>query len=62
MTEEEFAQLTADYVAAAKARLKMIRVDITTRPGAAATYRELADTEWQLGQAWDAEIRRISES
>jgi hypothetical protein len=58
MTDEEFAQLTQDYLAATEARVALIRTDIPATPEALAVYRELADREWQLGQAWDAEISR----
>lgn len=59
MTSEQFAQLTDDYVAATKARLEFIRADLADTPNAVASYRECADQEWELGLAWDAEIRRI---
>ena len=58
MTDEEFAQLTQDYLAATEARVGLIRADIPATPEALAVYRELADREWQLGQAWDAEVSR----
>jgi hypothetical protein len=60
MTDEEFAQLTQDYVAATEARLALIRADIPATPEALTVYRELADREWQLGQAWDAELSRTA--
>jgi hypothetical protein len=56
MTDEEFAQLTEQYVAATEARLALIRADLPATAEALATYRELADREWQLGQAWDSEL------
>ncbi len=62
MTPDEFAQLTMDYVAATKARLKLVRPDLAATSEAVATYREYADKEWGLGQAWDAEVRRASQS
>jgi len=62
MTPEEFAELTTEYVAATKARLELIRPDLALAPDAVATYRECADKEWELGQAWDAEIRRAGQS
>ena len=60
MTDEEFAQLTQDYIAATEARLALIRADIPATPEARAVYREVAEREWKLGQAWDAEINRPS--
>jgi hypothetical protein len=60
MTDEEFAQLTQDYIAATEARLALMRADIPATPEARAVYREVADREWALGQAWDAEISRPS--
>jgi hypothetical protein len=60
MTDEEFAELTKQYVAATEARLALIRADLPATPEALATYRELADHEWTLGQAWDAELQRGS--
>lgn len=60
MNPEEFAQLTTDYVTATKARLKLIRPDLAATPDAVATYRECADKEWDLGQAWDAELTRTT--
>jgi hypothetical protein len=38
--------------------LALIRADLPATPEALATYRELADHEWELGQAWDAELQR----
>lgn len=61
MTTEQFAQLTIDYVAATKARLEFVRADLAATPNAVASYRECADQEWELGLAWDAEIRRIAD-
>lgn len=60
MTDEEFAELTEQYVAATEARLALIRADIPATPEALATYRELADREWVLGQAWDAEVSQAA--
>ena len=60
MTDEEFAELTQQYVAATEARLALIRADIPATPEALATYRELADREWALGQAWDAEVSQAA--
>ncbi len=60
MTDEEFAALTQQYVAATEARLALIRADIPATPEALATYREVADREWQLGQAWDAEVSQAA--
>jgi hypothetical protein len=60
MTDEEFAELTKQYVAATEARLALIRADIPATPEALATYREVADREWQLGQAWDAEVSQAA--
>jgi hypothetical protein len=59
MTDEEFAELTRQYVAATEARLALIRADLPATPEALATYRELADREWELGQAWDAEVSQV---
>ena len=58
MTDEDFAQLTQDYIAATEARLALIRADIPATPGARAVYREVAEREWKLGQAWEAEMNR----
>lgn len=58
VTDEEFAELTKQYIAATEARLAMIRADLPATPEALATYRELADREWELGRAWDAEVQR----
>jgi len=60
VTDEEFSELTKQYVAATEARLALIRADLPATPEALATYRELADREWQLGQVWDAEIQRAA--
>ena len=56
MTDEEFAQLTAEYVAATEARLALIKADLPATPAALQAYREVAEREWQLGVAWDAEL------
>jgi hypothetical protein len=61
MTDEEFAELTTLYVAATEARLSLIKADLPATPEALATYRELADREWELGLAWDAELLRTLE-
>jgi len=61
MTDEDFAALTKQYVAATEARLALIRADLPATPEALATYRELADREWELGQAWDAELQRAAQ-
>jgi hypothetical protein len=61
MTTEQFAQLTSDYVAATKARLEFVRADLAETPNAVASYRECADQEWELGMAWDDEIRRMTD-
>ncbi|HEX8094596.1 hypothetical protein [Jatrophihabitans sp.] len=60
MTDEEFAQLTQDYIAATEARLALIRADIPATPEARAVYREVAEREWKLGQVWDAEVNRAA--
>ncbi|MDT0261688.1 hypothetical protein [Jatrophihabitans lederbergiae] len=62
MTDDQFAELTKDYVAATEARLALIKADLPATPEAVATYRELADREWTLGQAWDAELQRVVEA
>ena len=62
MTDEQFEELTRQYVAATEARLALIRADIPATPEALATYRELADREWTLGQAWDAEVSQTASS
>lgn len=59
VTDEEFAELTQQYVAATEARLALIRADLPATPEAMATYRELADREWELGRAWDSELQRV---
>ena len=61
MTDEDFAELTRQYVAATEARLALIRADLPATPEALATYRELANREWELGQAWDAEVQRAAQ-
>lgn len=61
MTDEEFAALTSDYVAATRARLALIEADLPATPAALAAYREVADREWQLGAQWDAELSRSIE-
>jgi len=61
MTDEEFAELTALYIAATEARLALIKGDLPTTPESLTTYRELADREWELGLAWDAELLRTVE-
>jgi hypothetical protein len=58
MTDEEFAELTTLYIAATEARLALIKADLPATPQALTTYRELADREWELGLAWDAELLR----
>jgi hypothetical protein len=58
MTDEELAQLTQDYIAATEARLALIRADIPITPEARAVYREVAERERKLGQAWEAEMSR----
>jgi hypothetical protein len=60
MTDEQFAELTQQYVAATEARLALIRADVPATPEALATYREVADREWELGQAWDAEVSQAA--
>jgi hypothetical protein len=55
MTDDEFTQLTVDYIAATEARLAWIRADQLNQAGSLDTYRELADREWELGLAWDEE-------
>jgi hypothetical protein len=61
MTDEEFAELTTLYIAATEARLSLIRAGVPAAPEALATYRELADREWELGLAWDAELMHTFE-
>jgi hypothetical protein len=61
MTDEEFAELTGLYVVATEARLSMIKAELPATPEALATYRELAEREWELGLAWDAELLRSFE-
>ena len=56
MTDDEFAELTVQYIAATEARLALIKADLPATPAALATYREVADREWELGLAWDAEL------
>lgn len=58
MTDEDFAQLTQDYIAATEARLALIRADIPATPEARAVYREVAERESKLAQAWEAEMNR----
>ena len=62
MTDEEFAELTQQYVAATEARLALIRADIPATPEALAAYREVADREWELGQVWDSEVSQAASS
>ncbi len=61
MTEEEFADLTNHYVAATEARLAWIKSGLPVTADEIATYRDLADREWELGLAWDAELLRAFE-
>jgi hypothetical protein len=61
MTDEDFAELTQQYVSATEARLALIRADLPATPEALATYRELADREWELGQVWDVEVQRAAQ-
>jgi hypothetical protein len=61
MTDEEFAELTKLYIAATEARLSLIKADLPATPEAMAIYRELAEREWELGLAWDAELLRSFE-
>ncbi|MBV9593380.1 MAG: hypothetical protein JO147_06260 [Actinobacteria bacterium] len=61
MTEEEFADLTAQYIAATERRLDLIKREKLNTPSALSAYRELADQEWELGLAWDAELERSFE-
>ncbi len=61
MTDDEFATLTSQYVAATEARLAFIRGERPATAEALDKYRELADREWELGLAWDAELLRIFE-
>lgn len=61
MTDEDFAELTKQYLAATDARVALIRADLPATAEALATYRELADREWELGQAWDAEVQRTAQ-
>ncbi|HEX4392931.1 MAG TPA: hypothetical protein VH084_15535 [Mycobacterium sp.] len=61
MTDEEFAELTAQYIAATEARLTLIRADLPVTPAALANYRDVADHEWELGLAWDEELMRSVE-
>ena len=58
MTDEEFAQLTQDYIAATEVRLALIRADIPATKVSLAVYREFAEREWQLGRTWDEEVIR----
>ncbi|MCW2539542.1 MAG: hypothetical protein JWN95_1267 [Frankiales bacterium] len=62
MTDEEFTALTEQYTAATEARLALIKADLPATPEAVATYRELADREWELGSAWHAELLRSAEA
>jgi hypothetical protein len=59
MTDDEFAALTHEYVIATEARLALIRGDRPSTPDELNNYRHLADREWELGLAWDAELLRI---
>lgn len=61
MTDEDFAELTKQYLAATDARVALIRADLPATPEALATYRELADREWELGRAWDTEVQRTAQ-
>ena len=58
MSDEEFAELTTLYIAATEARLALIKAALPATPAAMAVYRELAEREWELGLAWDAELLR----
>jgi hypothetical protein len=61
MTEDEFAALTEQYVAATQARLDFIKGERPTTPAELSTYRDLADREWEIGLAWDAELLASAE-
>lgn len=61
MTDDQFAELTKDYVAPTEARLALIKADLPATPEAVATYRELAEREWALGQARDTELQRVAQ-
>jgi hypothetical protein len=56
MTDDEFAEMTTVRIAATEARLTLVKVNLPTTPDAMATYRELAEREWNLGLAWDTEL------
>jgi hypothetical protein len=58
VTDEEFDELTAQYIAATEARLALIKSERLATPDALARYRDIADHEWELGLAWDAELLR----
>ncbi|MCW2525515.1 MAG: hypothetical protein JWM76_375 [Pseudonocardiales bacterium] len=61
MTDEEFSDLTGLYISATEARLALIKADLPMTPEVLATYREVANREWELGLAWDAELLRTLE-
>jgi hypothetical protein len=56
MTDDEFAALTTAYIAATEARLALIKADLPATPATLEIYREVAEREWELGLAWDAEL------
>jgi hypothetical protein len=56
VTDEEFIEVTRLYIAATQARLSLIKAGIPATHEAMQTYRDLANREWELGLAWDAEL------
>jgi hypothetical protein len=61
MTDEEFAALTAQHIAAAEERLTLIKAARPAPPAPLATYGDVADQAWELGLAWDEELMRSVE-
>jgi hypothetical protein len=49
MTDDEVAEMTTVRIAATEARLTLVKVNLPATPDAMATYRELAEREWNLG-------------
>jgi hypothetical protein len=61
VTDEEFAELAAQYIAAPEVRLTLIKPVLPVTPAALANYRDVADHEWELGLAWDEELMQSVE-
>jgi hypothetical protein len=61
MNDHEFTELTIQYIAATQARLQLIEAGVPVTQSELDVYRDLAEREWELGLAWDAELIRSIE-